>query len=221
MPGHLPPSLEALMQQDQVLVCLLLKIEFPLIDPLCLLYGSGSVVYAGDTYVGLDERFGSLSSLDPPEDGAGDTAPQMGITLTVPDDASAAMLASPLYQGAPVKLWITAIDGAGALAEPYILFDGQVDRPVLNSDGKNRTVEFDCSSVFEKLFADTEGQRLAHASHKRIWPGEDGFLNVTGIVKKILWGPGERPGIRSAAPQLGAQQYTGRNENPGSDFSFR
>lgn len=200
MVGHLPVDLAASFDSDRCLPVLLLRVDLPAIDPLCLLYGSGEIQWnAGDgmkTFVGYDDRFGMLSSLDPPEDAMGDEAPMMSFVIAAPSDTAAALLASPLYQNSRVRCWVAGLSDAEppALLTPYMLFDGLLDRPLLEADADVRTLEFECKSEFELLFADTEGQRLADASHQAIWPGELGFIYITGIERTILWGPGERPG---------------------------
>jgi hypothetical protein len=196
MVGHLAPDLGAALASGRALVFGLLRVDLPApAAPLCLLTGSGEVPFGGVTYIGQDDRFGSLVSLDPPEDGSDDSAPSMSFEIAAPSDAAAITLASASYQGSRVRLWISAIiSDLGAYATPYGLFDGVLDVPHLEIDKGTRTLTFDCVSGFEALFADTEGQRLADASHKAIHPDENGFQWVTGVNRQILWGPGERPG---------------------------
>lgn len=194
MAGHLPAALAASFSSGRCLPVLLLRVDLPARPTLALLYGSGQITWSGVDFVGKDATFGALVSLDPPEDGAGDTAPAMGFEIATPTDAAAAILASPLYQGSRVRLWVGGIDTAGAFLEPYLLFDGELDRPLLKLDKGVRSLEFDCVSGFERVFSDSEGQRLADASHQAVWPGETGLIYVTGINRTIIWGPGERPG---------------------------
>lgn len=205
MVGHVAPNLGTALSSGRALLFLLLRVDLPGVNPpLCLLSGSGQVDFGGATYVGRDDRFGALAALDPPEDGEGDQAPTMSFDIAAVNDAAAATLASAAYQGARVRLWASAIiSDEGAVATPYPLFDGILDVPNLEFEEASRTLTFDCVSQYELLFADTEGQRLADASHKAIWPGETGFANVTGVNRTILWGPGERPGSGASSPRYG------------------
>lgn len=195
MVGHLPADLGASFDSDRCLPVLLLRIDLPAIAPLALLYGSGEITFGGVTFVGTDDRFGTLSALDPPEDAMGDEAPMMSFDIATPSDTAAALLASPLYQNSRVRLWVSGLSTAEppALLTPYLLFDGVLDRPILTIGKGVRSLEFECKSQFELLFSDTEGQRLADASHQAIWPGELGMIYITGVERTILWGPGERP----------------------------
>lgn len=200
MVGHLPVDLGASFDSDRCLPVLLLRVDLPAIAPLLLLYGSGEITWnSGDgakTYVGTDDRFGVLTALDPPEDAMGDEAPMMSFEIATPSDTAAALLASPLYQNSRVRLWVSGLSDAEppALLTPYLMFDGLLDRPILGIGKAARSLEFECKTQFELLFSDTEGQRLADASHQAIWPGELGLIYITGIERTILWGPGERPG---------------------------
>lgn len=200
MVGHLAADLGASFDSDHCTPILLLRIDLPAIAPLCLLYGSGEITFnAGDgavTFVGTDDRFGVLVALDPPDDAMGDEAPIMSFEIAAPNDTAAALLASPFYQYSRTRLWVSGLSDSEppALLTPYQMFEGVLDRPILTVGKGTRNLEFECKSEFELLFSDNEGQRLADASHQAIWPGELGFVHITGIERTILWGPGERPG---------------------------
>lgn len=194
--GQMHPDMETALASGRCLPFLICRLDLPApADPLGLIYGSGELTWDSVTYVGSDDTFGTLASIDPAEDGAGDSAPAMSIEINTPSITAAATLASADYKGSPFRLWVGALDDNGAIiGEPYLLFYGELDRPILSLDKNLRELEFEIVSAFERLFAATEGQRLADASHQEVWPGELGFVNVTGIVKTIIWGPGERPG---------------------------
>lgn len=195
--GHLPTALENSFASGRCLPVLLFQVDLPDQAPLCLLYGSGQLSVLGQTFVGSDDRFGALDSLTPPEDGVGDQAPNMSFVINCPSDASSATLASALYQGSRCRLWVGGLDPDEAqptwLGE-YLIFDGELDRPILEGGTGELTLDFDVVSGFERLFSDSEGARLADSSHQVIWPGELGFVHVSGIQRTIVWGPGDRPG---------------------------
>lgn len=196
--GHLPPTLEASFASGRCLPVLLFLVELPATDPLALLYGAGEIEVLGQKFVGSDDRFGSLESLSPPEDGFGDQAPNMQFVMNCPSGVAATTLASAEYQGSRTRLWVGGLERdpvteAVTWAGEYLLFDGVLDRPVLEVDGGVQSVEFECVSGFEELFSDSEGQRLADASHQEVFPGELGFVHVSGIQRTIIWGPGDRP----------------------------
>lgn len=183
------PAVEAALEADTPLVAGLLKIQLP-DATICLLDGSGTLTIGGDTYVGADDVFGSLAAIDEITDGIGDQAPAISFTLHPADDAAAADLAGPLMQGSPVTLMLVAINRANGavIPDPLVLFQGELDQPVLNIDKGVRELEYECVSSMERLFENKEGVRLADSFHQAIWPGELGLGNVTGIVKTIYWG---------------------------------
>lgn len=190
----LPTALQASFASGRCMPILMLRVDLPSIAPLCLLYGSGEVAFDGQTFKGEHPDFGALDALDPPEDGLGDTAPSISFVLLPKTDAASITLANPLYQGSRVRLWVGGLDpSTGALIGTYSWFEGLLDRPLITLDRGVREVEFDCVSGFEQFFLDTEGQRLADSSHQEIWPGETGFIYVSGVARKKLWGPGEKP----------------------------
>lgn len=194
--ARMHPDMAAALASGRCLPFLMIRLDLPApLDPLALLYGSGELVWDGVTFRGTDDKFGTLASIDPPEDGAGDNAPSMSIQINTPTLTAAADLASSDFQGSEFRLWIgTLADDGSIIGEPYLMFFGELDRPILSLDKQLRELDFEIVSAFERLFAATEGQRLSDASHQAVWPGELGYINVTGIVKSIIWGPGERPG---------------------------
>ena len=54
-----------------------------------------------------------------------------------------------------------------------------------------RELEFEAVSAFEKLFSDEEGIRLSDSNQMEVW-GETGLKDVTGVVKQVIWGPGDK-----------------------------
>lgn len=218
--GHLPAALEASFASGRCLPILLFQVDLPDQAPLCLLYGTGELPVLGQTFVGVDDRFGALESLTPPEDGVGDQAPNMSFTINPPDDAAAATLASALYQGSRCRLWVGGLDAEAAQQTwvgEYQIFDGDLDRPILEGGDGELTLEFDCVSGFERLFSDSEGHRLADSSHQVIWPGELGLVHVSGIQRTIIWGPGDRPGGSTG----GVRGYDPRNPRDVIDRHLR
>jgi hypothetical protein len=99
-----------------------------------------------------------------------------------------------------MRLWLGVIDAAGAVvADPYLMFDGELDQPKLEIDYGARSVEMACVSSFERLFSDDEGIRLNPSNHKSVWPGETGLDAITGVTRQVIWGPGTKVGNDSPA----------------------
>ena len=97
-------------------------------------------------------------------------------------------------QGSRTRVWFGAINRVtgSPIPDPYLLYDGELDQPTLTTGLAKRTVDYDVVSMFDILFDNDEGARLADSFHQSIWPGERGLEFVTGIIRQIIWGPGER-----------------------------
>lgn len=186
------PALDAALSAPQVTFFICGKLELPG-TTVRLLDGAGQVTWSEGTFVGSDPVYGSVAAIGAPGDGQEDQAPQLNITLNPPSDTAAVTLATPQMQGSRIRLWLGAIVNGAVVADPYLLFDGQLDQPILEIDAGTRTLEYECVSSFERLFREDEGIRLSDANHKEVWPGETGLQDVSGITKQVLWGPGDRP----------------------------
>lgn len=190
----LTPAMESALAADRVLIFGAVEINLPGGVNLRVLDGAGEIVWGGGTFLGRDPTYGVLAGIDPPEDGVGDQAPSMSLQFHPPSSAAAGTLAAPSMQGSRVRMWLGALSATGAVvADPYLLFDGELDVPALSVSKGTRVLDYEVVSGMERLFENEEGMRLADSFHKSIWPTEAGFAHVTGIVKTIVWGPGEKP----------------------------
>jgi hypothetical protein len=183
------PEMEAELRKPFATIFGALKVDLP-DGTVTLLDGAGTVTFGGDTYTGRDALFGVLDTVDSIQDGGGDSAPALSITLLPDSDADAADICSPTMQGSPVSLYLGAVDPAtgAVIADPLLIFSGELDQPVLTIDNGIRQLTFECASAFERLFSGDEGARLADSFHKSIWPGETGLANATGVLKTVFWG---------------------------------
>jgi uncharacterized membrane protein YgcG len=191
--SDLTPQMQVALGADTSTIFLCGELNLPDYD-LRLLEASGEVTFGGVTFKGYDEKYGVIDSVDAPSDGFGDQAPQLSFTINPPDATAVAELSNPTMQGSRIRIWLGAIDPdtKGVVADPLLLFDGELDVPSLAIDKSTREVTYDCVSAFEILFENEEGSRLSDSNQQEFWPGDTGLSDVTGIVKTILWGPGER-----------------------------
>lgn len=203
-------GMQTALLADTPLLAGLLESNLPGGVNVRLLDGAGELVWGTKTFVGRDVTFGVLAAIDDLSDGVGDEAPAINITLHPADDAVAASLSSPTMQGSPVSLWLAAIDRTtgAVVADPLLMFLGELDQPILRAGKGTRTLEYECVSAFERLFDNQEGQRLADSWHKGIWPGETGLANVTGLPKMIYWGT-DRPQGGAVSGGLGGGSGSG------------
>ena len=157
---------------------------------LRLLDGAGVLTLFGNTFVGSDQTYGALMSIDSFSDGVGDDAPTMKVTLLPPNNTSMADLAAADVQGSQVSLWVGLVNPATGLpvSDPDLRFIGSVDVPTIQIDKNSKTLELACISSFEQFFRDDEGVRLSDAWHQSVWPGELGLQFVSGVQLQMPWG---------------------------------
>lgn len=188
----LSPALDEALAGDRVCVFGALRLTVGN-DELRLLDGSGEVSINGIHYAGSNDTYGVWGGLDAFEDGTGDEAPGMVITLLPASDEATLALSGPHMQGKSVRVMVGALNEAtGAIiGEPFDLFDGEVD-VTKHTFGKSEVaVELECVGGMERLFFNDEGLLLVPSFHEQVWPGEKGFHHVTGIRDMIYWGSHE------------------------------
>lgn len=187
--------------------------------PLCLLDGSGEVTFGDHTFVGGDPDLGVLAGIEKMSQGLGNEAPSLRLTINPPTNAASATLSSPGNQGAAVKVWFGVLGQADGqvIGDPYLLFDGDVDQPILSVGEGSRSLTLECVSAIERAREDDEGVRLNDAFHQSIWPGELGLEFVTEVGHDDPWGRDEpKPGASRAgggpgvSPQQAVQQAVDR-----------
>lgn len=157
---------------------------------LRLLDGPGQVTFGGRTFVAKDPVYGTLGGVEEVTDGVEVEAPEITVTILPPTMTAAASLASPAAQFAPVTIWVGALDKVtgDVIADPYLLFLGEVDVPTLIGDAESRQLQYSVTSVFELLFETDEGSNLNNSFHQSVWPGELGFEYVSEVQRQLPWG---------------------------------
>lgn len=160
------------------------------VTPLCLLDGAARVTIGGEVYTGSDPLFGAIDSIDAISESEGDEAPEISLSLLIPEAAGAAQIASPLMQGREVRIIVGALDPATGLTigTPEVKFLGELDVPTLVVEKGVRRLELTIVSVFERLFEVEDGARAQDGWHQSIWPGERGLEYMTGTAKNLYWG---------------------------------
>lgn len=192
-------ALDSALNKDRVIFFVAIKVDLPT-SVVRLVDGAGEVTWGEGTFKGEDATFGVLDNIDSINDGIEEQAPTLTATFIPAEDADVALLVASQHQGSRIRIWLGALDtvSKAVIADPFQLFDGELDQPTLVIDDGTRHVEMECASNFERLFFDDEGIRLSPGHHKTFWPGELGLDDITGIVRQVIWGPGDK--IRSSAP---------------------
>lgn len=188
----LTPSMIAALSASEVRFFICVEVNLPGYN-LRLLDGASEVTWGAPTFLGRDPTYGVLDNIDSIADGLGDQAPSMSITFLPPDESAVADLVDPDMQGSRIRVWLGALNADGTVVpDPHLLFDGELDQPVLSVGKGTRDVTYDCVSQFERLFRNEEGSRLNFANQRHYYPNDAGLDDVTGITRSILWGPGQK-----------------------------
>lgn len=208
----LDASLNTALQGAAPLVCLLLKIELPGHDIL-LIDGAGEVVYDSETYLGSDDVYGVLDSIETLSEQIGTEAPMVRLTFLPASVNALADLTNPANQGAPVHIWFGAVDPATGLliGEPELMFLGELDTADVDVSASRTVISFNVASAWERLFDFNEGQRLNNAFIQANYPGALGSSFVIAIQRDLPWGyDAPRPAVVSDV--IGGQP--GRGTSP-------
>jgi hypothetical protein len=180
----------------------------------------GAFLYVGaDKFASFDDEFGSIESLELPEENVGDEAPSGSMVFLPVDTAAAADLSQPGFQGSPIRFWQAQVDEATGtvIGTPELLADCELDTTVLKIGPRSRRLEIGFIQAAERLFSINEGNVLSPRFHKSIWPGELGFDNATGIGTAVAWGVagGPRGSSMSGAGGGGAGGLGGSDDGFG------
>jgi hypothetical protein len=183
------PAMEAALQQTFANLFGALEINLPGKD-IRLLDGSAAITIDGNLFTGDDEEYGTLHEVEAFDDGMGDQAPRLSLTLLPASILAAETMLDPSAQGARVRVLLGAFirETGIAVEDPILLFEGEVDQGSLRIGKSSRMLDYECAGGFERFFENQEGNRLAPGFHKSVWPGETGLDNVTGVAETIYWG---------------------------------
>lgn len=166
----------------------LLEITLP--DATIRLCDGGFVYFDGNKFASSDATFGTIEAIDTFEERVGDEAPGGSMTFLPASIAAAADLSQPSFQGSPIKVWVAEVSEATGeiVGEPELVADLELDTTMLRLGRGTRTLEMGFICVAERLFNVNEGNVLSESHHERVWPGEDGFDNATGVGGPVAWG---------------------------------
>jgi hypothetical protein len=184
--GALETALDGLAPR----VFIAVKITLPDATVIRLLDGAGMVVIDGATYLGRDDTYGVLGSIEGVTDGLGDELPSLAVTLLPPTNVATAAIAAPSVQGSEVIAMFGAVNPStgASIGTPYTFFAGVVDQAVLSVGKNSRSLQIECVSALEVFFEDDEGVRLTDAFHQSVWSGELGFELITAMNEPVPWG---------------------------------
>jgi hypothetical protein len=193
----LDPAMNVALKGAAPLVCLLIQLELQGYT-IRSIDGTGQVVFNGETFAGDDPFYGVLEGVEPITEEIGTEAPRVRITYLPRSLAALADLTLPSNQGSPVSIWFGVVNPVTGLliGTPELLFVGELDTADVDASETSTAITFDIASAWERLFEQSEGQRLNNSFHQSIYPGERGFEFVSLVQREEPWGyDGPRPNI--------------------------
>lgn len=185
----LSPALDAALSADAVTIFGALTFTVGAAT-VRLLDGSSEIVIGGQTYVAEHPDYGTWGALDRFQDGTGDSAPSIVVSLIPATNAGIAALSGPSMQGETVRVSLGAKDDSTGLliGDVHDIFDGEIDITRYIFGKTSSEIEFESVGGMERMFFTDEGIRLVPSFHVQVWPGETGMNHVTGIRTTIYWG---------------------------------
>ena len=93
------------------------------------------------------------------------------------------------YIDQPIKIWRCWFDGAGSMiGNPVQIFDGRIDRPVINDDPAGGVV-IGCSAASQFVdFQRTAGRHTNNSEQIHFFPADTGFKFSADVITDLKWG---------------------------------
>lgn len=147
--------------------------------------GLGSQTWAGNTYLGV----GYFGSFSPIEETADVKANGVAFQLSGIPPALISTVLGDNYQGRAVKLWLGAMNAAGAIvADPYLVFSGRMDAVEIDEGTDTATIRILAESRLVDLQRSRE-RRFTHEDQQIDFPGDEGLAFMpTAQSTPFVWG---------------------------------
>lgn len=163
---------------------LLVTYEFP--DATVRWTDGGFVVWNGQLYEARTS-YGVLSEVGEISDGVDGEASSCTITVMPSGNEAFAAMIAPEAQGSLVTVHLGAVNFQTGLlvGDPDLLMRCEIDVPRLS--GSSGALIHDTLTEEARMLEINDERRLTHPFHTSVWPGENGYANVTGLKSKIYW----------------------------------
>lgn len=147
--------------------------------------GIGTKSWGGNNYTGL----GHLGTVAPIQETEDTRANGVSFQLSGVPSALVATMFGDNYQGRDVKLWLGALDAAGAVvADPYLLFFGRMDNLEIDDGADTAAIRIAAESRMADLQRSNE-RRYTQQDQQIDFPGDDGLKYMpTAQSTPFMWG---------------------------------
>ena len=158
-------------------------------DPINAWVGNGTISFGGNDYFGI----GNLLSVSPIQETQEIKATNCTVTISgIPSDLISAAL-NTNYQGRAGNVFLGALDSSRAVvADPYIIFGGQMDVLTINENPDSHTINVELESRLIALKR-AKTRKYTRQDQQIDFPDDKGFNNLAKLRdKKINWGGGSQ-----------------------------
>lgn len=184
MSRNLTGALQAELAKQSLAPIVLVQAQFTS-GTIYVWSGVGSVSWNGQTWLGV----GSLGSISMVSESTEVEAQGIVIGLSgIPSDLIAKVLGE-CRPNAPVKVWLGAVDSAGAvIVDPYQSFSGRMDVPEIEEGAETSSISIHVENRLIDLGRARE-RRWTHEDQKIDYPTDKGFEYVASLQEwNGLWG---------------------------------
>lgn len=164
--------------------------------------GLGNISWDGQTWLGAGNLV-QISNIEEP----GEIKAQ-GVIVTfngIPSELISLVLQS-VRQGAVGKVWLGFLSSGSIVANPWLLFEGRLDVPVINEEAETCSITITYESRLIDLTR-ARTRRYTDQDQQNEYPGDLGMEYVASLQEKeIAWG---RAGKNLDSPPAQVQTYDG------------
>jgi hypothetical protein len=188
---------------DVIFATGLAKIELP--GHVLRLCDGGRVTWGEEAYEAEDAIFGTIESVELPEEAINDEAPG-GKLVFLPKDIDAVVaLSVPENQNARMRFWFAEYDPAigAVVGTPELVGDMRLDTTELRVGMRSFALDVEFISAAHRLMNVSDGNVLSTRFHQKAWPGETGLDLATGAPMTKAWGVQAPPQASVATGGLG------------------
>jgi hypothetical protein len=169
-------------------------VQIDLDDRTVRLSVDGWFTFGGEQFLPTDPELGTIIALQYGEDGAGDVLSPLEIAFAPPAPLAASVLNVAALKRSRVQAWVVNYNAeTGAILESQRRFLGHVAQPSVKSARNEYTVSLLCQPMSAAALAANRGNGLNAAFHKRMFPGELGHDEASGLSQGKAWGTFRAP----------------------------
>lgn len=169
MSRNLDPAMAAGLQAGVIVPAFLAQITFRS-ETSYIWTGYGPLVYGGNTYLGV----GALAGLGDVTEGVEVRADGTSVSLSGIDPSLYGECMADIQVGAPAYVWFALLGQGQVIGQPYMIFGGCVDKPVVSTGPEEIAITLALESRVSNLQR-ANCQTYSSADQRVKYPDDTGF----------------------------------------------